>query len=292
MKKLVAFFSFLPLVASLAGCNNQTLADGVFTIGFEAAYPPFNWTTTTKDEGAVVIANSDFLGMGKTYAAGYDVMIASHIASELDYDLQVRKISWDGLIPALNSGNIDAIIAGMTDTEARRSSVAFSDPYYESELVMLVRTSGAFALATSIDDFAGATLAAQIGTVQNDIIIDYASDDGEDDELFVSGLIAGTPYETYPDALLALLEPNSGLDGVLAERPIADAIMAEHGAVLTMIEFFDGEVYDANFLITVSVAVRHEDVELLDDINAVLANLSETTRVEWMGQAIIASNNQ
>jgi ABC-type amino acid transport substrate-binding protein len=292
MKKLVALFAFLPLVASLVGCNNQTLADGVFTIGFEAAYPPFNWTTTTKDEGAVVISNSGFLGMGKNYAAGYDVMIASHIAEELDYGLQVRKISWDGLIPALNSKNIDAIIAGMTDTEARRTSVAFSDPYYESELVILVRTSGAFASATSIEDFAGAKLAAQIGTVQNDIIIDYATDDGEDDELYVSGLIAGTPYETYPDALLALLEPNSGLDGVLAERPIADAIMAEYGDVLTLIEFFDGEEYDSNFLITVSVAVRHEDADLLNDINSVLAGLSEATRVDWMSDAIAASNAQ
>ncbi len=292
MKKFAALLTLALVVAPLTGCKTQTLEDGVLTIGLECGYAPFNWTTTTKSEGAVAIANSGFLGFGKSYCAGYDITVASHIAEELGYSLRVRKIAWDGLIPALQSSNIDAIIAGMTDTPTRRESVSFTTPYYASQLVMLVRTSGEFATATTIDDFAGATLAAQIGTVQNDLIEDYADDAGEEGDLYVPGLVAGTAYETYPDALLALLEANSGIDGVLAERPIGEAMLAQYPTQLTMVEFYSApEVYDENFVITVSVALRHEDTALLADINTILAALDQTTRTSWMNAAIIADKD-
>ena len=119
MKKLAALFSILLVSASLTGCQTKTLEDGVLTVGLECGYAPFNWTTTTRSDDSVAIANSGFLGFGKSYCSGYDITIAKHMADELGYDLQVRKISWDGLIPALQSGNIDAIIAGMTDTASR-----------------------------------------------------------------------------------------------------------------------------------------------------------------------------
>ncbi len=288
MKKLFAFLLAWPLLASLSACGGGTLEDGVFTIGLEAAYAPFNWTTVDQDLG-VPIANSGFLGLGRTYVAGYDVDIAQYIAEDNDFDLQVRKIAWDGLIPALQSGSIDAIVAGMTDTPARRESVSFSAPYYESHLVMVVRLDGSYTAATSIDDFAGAYLAAQVGTVQNDLIIDYATDEGEDD-LYVEGLIAGTPYETYPDALLALLEANSGLDGVLAEEPIGAAMVAQYPDELVLVEFWaDETTYDDHFVISVSIAVRHEDADLLVAIDATLLTLDTATRIQWMQEAITAS---
>lgn len=289
MKKQLTLALALPMLLTLSSCGNRTLNDGVFTIGLEAAYAPFNFTTSNATD--TPIANSGFLGIGKTYVAGYDVSVASFIASDNGYELQARKISWDGLIPALQSGHIDAIIAGMTDTEARRQSVSFSTPYYESDLVMLVRSDSPFALATAIDDFSGARIAAQIGTVQNDLIIDYATDDGQDDELFVPGLIAGTPYETYPDALLALLQPNSGLDGVLAERPIAASMLAEYSSQLALVEFWQSEtIYDPDFQISVSIAVALGADDLLEKINASLEKISVQTRLEWMDAAVIRSN--
>lgn len=289
MKKHLTFALALPMLLTLSSCGNRTLNDGVFTIGLEAAYAPFNFTTSNATD--TPIANSGFLGIGKTYVAGYDVSVASFIASDNGYELQARKISWDGLIPALQSGHIDAIIAGMTDTEARRQSVSFSTPYYESDLVMLVRSDSPFALATAIDDFSGARIAAQIGTVQNDLIIDYATDDGQDDELFVPGLIAGTPYETYPDALLALLQPNSGLDGVLAERPIAASMLAEYSSQLALVEFWQSEtIYDPDFQISVSIAVALGADDLLEKINTSLEKISLQTRLEWMDAAVIRSN--
>ena len=284
MKKLAALLSLLLLMTPLVGCGTQTLEDGVLTIGLECGYAPFNWTTTSGGEDNVAIANSGFLGIGRTYCAGYDIAVAQHIADELGYTLRVRKISWDGLIPALNSGNIDAIIAGMTDTPSRRESVSFTTPYYESQLVMLVRANGDYADAANIDDFAGARLAAQVGTVQDDLIGEFAEE--------IDGLVHGTPYETYPDALLALLEANSGLDGVLAERPIAEAMLANYPTELAMIEFFSApDVYDEDFVITVSIAVRQSDTALRDAMNAVLASLTVATRIEWMEAAIAADKD-
>lgn len=292
MKKLAALLSLLLFLVPLSGCGTKTLEDGVLTIGLECAYAPFNWTTTSKGEGAVAIANSGFLGIGRTYCAGYDVAIATHVAQELGYRLQIRKISWDGLIPALNSKNIDAIIAGMTDTPTRRESAAFTTPYYESQLVMLVRKNSSYATAQTIDDFAGAKLSAQLGTVQNDLIIDYAHNSQEEGDLYVPGLVAGIPYETYPDALLALLEVNSGLDGVLAERPIGEAMLAQYPTQLAMVEFFSApEVYDDNFVITVSIAIRKQDTALRDAMNAVLAALDVNTRISWMETAIAADKD-
>ncbi|HAK05334.1 MAG TPA: hypothetical protein DCM23_01360 [Firmicutes bacterium] len=289
MKKLISSLLIIPIIATLSSCGTATLEDGVLTIGLEAAYAPFNWTTTSK-ENAVPLENSGFLGIGRAYVAGYDVRIATEVATISGYELQARKLSWDGLIPALQSGHIDAIIAGMTDTPSRRESVNFTAPYYQSDLVMVVRSDGSFVDASSIDDFSGARLAAQIGTIQQDLIEDYARDDGEDD-LFVPGLIASTPYETYPDALLALLEPSSGLDGVLAERPIAEAMLNEYDSTLSLVEFFINETdYNPDFQISVSIAVRHEDTQLLNQLNDALEDIDETTRQAWMQEAILASN--
>lgn len=285
MKKIAALLSLLLLVIPLGGCSgNKTLEDGVLTIGLECDYAPFNWTSTSKVDGSVVISNSGFLGIGKTYCAGYDIKIASKVAEELGYTLQVRKMSWKGLIPALNASNIDAIIAGMTDTPLRRESVSFTSPYYESELVMVVNASSIYATATSIYDFENATLTAQMGTVQSDLIAEIAGADAED-ELYVPGLKSATPYETYPNALNMILERNSNIDGVLAERPVGEAMIDAHPESLVMINL--GEI-DENFIITVSIALRKADTDLRDAINAVLASISNETRTSWMEAAIAA----
>lgn len=279
MKKALSLVAVAPIVASLAGCSGS-LETGVLTVGMECAYAPFNWTATTASDTSVTIANSGFLGLGANLCDGYDVQVAQHIADELGYELRVRQISWDGLIPALQSGTIDAIIAGMTDTPERRESVSFTAPYYASELVMLVRQDGTFVDSTVIADFAGANLAAQLGTVQQDLLEDLATD---------NGYTVNTPYETYPAALQALLTASVGLDGVLAERPIAEEMLAAYPEELALVEFYlDETTYDPDWLITVSVALRQSDTELLTDIDEVLEGLTPSTRVEWMEAAIAA----
>ena len=95
-----------------------------FKVGLEAAYPPFNWTQLDDSNGAVPIDGS------KEFAGGYDVEIAKQIADGLGKELVIVKTEWDGLLPSLLSGKIDAIIAGMSPTEDRKKSIDFSDNYY------------------------------------------------------------------------------------------------------------------------------------------------------------------
>ncbi|MRC26450.1 transporter substrate-binding domain-containing protein, partial [Bacillus thuringiensis] len=78
------------------------------------------------------------------YAGGYDVEIAKKIAEDLGKKLVIVKTEWDGLIPALESGKIDAVIAGMSPTAERKETIDFSDNYYKSELVMVVKKGGKY----------------------------------------------------------------------------------------------------------------------------------------------------
>jgi ABC-type amino acid transport substrate-binding protein len=278
MKKHSALFAVMPALV-LASCGTQApaLDDGILTVGLECGYAPFNWTTTTATDTSVAIADSPFL------CDGYDVQISSYLAEELGVNLQIRKIEWDGLIPSLTSGNIDAIIAGMTDTPIRRQTISFSDPYFETRSVMIVLPNSPFASATTVEDFTGARVVAQAGTIQNDLIAELVDSDG---------WIQGTAYPTYPDALTALLSGSSGFDAILAELPFAEQMVSQLGNVIEVITLVDeeGELND-DFLVTVSVGVRKSDTALLEGIQTALASLSEATRLAWMSASSEAAAN-
>lgn len=110
---------------------------GTLKVGMECAYKPYNWTDIDGASlGAVEIAGEGSEGM---YANGYDVQIAKYIANKLGMKLEVYAIEWDSLIPALNSGTVDAIIAGMSPTAERDEEIDFSDTYYESNLVIIYK---------------------------------------------------------------------------------------------------------------------------------------------------------
>lgn len=99
----------------------------------ECAYAPYNWSQTKADGGAVKIAGSN------EYAYGYDVMMAKKLADSMGADLEIHKIEWDGLAPAVVSGKIDAAIAGMSITSKRKETVDFTKPYYYATVVALVK---------------------------------------------------------------------------------------------------------------------------------------------------------
>ena len=110
---------------------------GTFRVAMECAYEPYNWTETeAKSVGAVAITGEGKEGL---YANGYDVQIAQYIANKLGMTLEVCSYEWDSLIPALQSGNVDAIIAGMSPTAEREEEIDFTDVYYESNLVVIYK---------------------------------------------------------------------------------------------------------------------------------------------------------
>ena len=106
------------------------------SVSMECAYDPFNWTQTTDVNGAVPIE-----GQNGLYANGFDVQISKYIAAELGMELVVVANEWDSLIPAVRSGNVDAVIAGMSPTEERAEVVDFTDCYYSSNLVLITTKS-------------------------------------------------------------------------------------------------------------------------------------------------------
>ena len=110
---------------------------GVLRIGMECAYEPYNWTDISGASfGAVPISGEGKSGL---YANGYDVQIARYIANRLGMELEIYSIEWDSLLPALESGAIDAIAAGMSPTAERAEQIDFTDTYYESNLVVIIR---------------------------------------------------------------------------------------------------------------------------------------------------------
>ncbi len=113
-------------------------SNGTLKIAMECAYKPFNWAQMNDKNGAVPISGQGMEGM---YANGYDVQIAKYIAAELGMALEIYSIEWDSLIPAVNAGTVDGIIAGMSPTEDREKEVDFTKCYYNSNLVIIYKVS-------------------------------------------------------------------------------------------------------------------------------------------------------
>lgn len=120
--------------ALVLSSDNTDISNGTLKIAMECAYQPFNWTQTTDVNGAVEIS-----GMAGSYANGYDVQVAKYIAAELGMSLEIYALEWDALIPAVQSGTVDGIIAGMSPTAEREESVDFTECYYNSNLVIVIK---------------------------------------------------------------------------------------------------------------------------------------------------------
>ena len=260
-KKLFAIILALVVFAVFG----SVCAKDTFTVGLECNYAPFNWTQTDDSNGAVPISG----GMG--YCGGYDVEIAKIIANALDKELVISKIEWDGLILAVNSGKIDAVIAGMSPTEERKASVDFSDPYYESDLVIVVKADGQYADAKTLADFSGAKITAQLNTFYDTVVEQ------------IPGEKHMTAMETFPAMIVAL---NSGkIDGYISERPGAVSAQ-ESNPGLTFVEFAEGDGFEASPEdVAISVAMK-KGTDMMADVNKALAELSKETRQEMMDAAV------
>ncbi len=137
MEQIVTLASGGEVTEFAVSCPAPATTTGVLRVGMECAYEPYNWTDMDGESlGAVPISGEGKEGL---YANGYDVQIAQYIANSLGLKLEIYSIEWDSLLPALESGTIDAIAAGMSPTAERAQQIDFSDTYYESNLVVIIR---------------------------------------------------------------------------------------------------------------------------------------------------------
>jgi ABC-type amino acid transport substrate-binding protein len=121
------------LTLALQSANTDT-SNGTLRVSMECAYNPFNWTQTNDANGAVRYGEN-------LYANGYDVQIAKFIAAELGMKLEIVQYEFDSMVNAVKSGNVDAIIAGMSPTAERLQEIDFTTCYYKSELVIIYKKS-------------------------------------------------------------------------------------------------------------------------------------------------------
>ena len=137
MEQIVTLASGGTVTEFAVHCDAPATTTGTLKIGMECAYEPYNWTDTEGTPlGAVPISSE---GQSGLYANGYDVQIAQYVANRLGLKLEIYAMEWDSLIPAVNSGAIDAIVAGMSPTAERSEQIDFTDTYYESNLVVIIR---------------------------------------------------------------------------------------------------------------------------------------------------------
>ncbi|WHY00708.1 transporter substrate-binding domain-containing protein [Neobacillus sp. DY30] len=267
------FTIFILLLVStmllLAGCGtskssgSESSEDNTFKVGLEAGYAPFNWTQNDDSNGGVKINGSS------EYAGGYDVEIAKKVAEGLGKELVIVKTEWDGLVPALTSGKIDAIIAGMSPTAERKETIDFSDTYYTSNLVMVVKKGSKYENATSIQDFKGAKVTAQLNTFHYSVI----------DQ--IKGVDKKTAMDNFPAMRVAL---ESGMiDGYVSERPEGVSASAANENYV-MVEFEEGFKTSAD---DTAIAVGLEKgSDLTKKINDILKGISEEERTSIMDNAI------
>lgn len=252
------------IVLALALCATAAFAEGEFRVGMECNYAPFNWTQTNESEGAVAIAAGG-------YADGYDVRIAQRIADALGKELVIVKTEWDGLTMSLMSGKIDAIIAGMSPTAERQMTIDFTDPYYESDLVVVVKASGAYAGAKSLADLTGAKITGQLNTFHYTVV----------DQ--IPQVQKMTAMETFPAMIVALSA--GAIDGYVSERPGAVSAVASNPD-LTFVEFDEGAGFEASPE-DVAIAVGLvKGSELREPINEILAGISREDRQAIMDEAV------
>ena len=279
MKKTKKFVTSLLVAAtvavsafSLASCGGAAGAKdlekvqekGTIVVGMECAYAPYNWAQTTANEYTVAIQNN-------MYADGYDVQVAKKIAEHLGVTLVIQPLEWDGLIPALNANSIDLVIAGMSPTAERKESIDFSDTYYDSNLVMVIRADGNYTNATKISDFAGAKITGQLNTFHYSVI----------------DQIAGVQKQTaLPDFAALTSSLKSGtIDGYVCEKPGAVSAVTAYSE-FQYIEFAEGNGFKCNPEdASISVGLRKGST-LTEKVNEALAKISKAEREKMMENAI------
>ncbi|AMB98798.1 amino acid ABC transporter permease [Aerococcus urinaehominis] len=251
--------------------NQELETPGVLRVGMEANYAPFNWSQTNDNDGAIAISNSN-----GEYANGYDVQMAKLIADRLGLKLEIVKSEWDGLPPAVQSGKIDAIIAGMSPTPERLEQIDFSNSYYDSNIVLVVRKDSPYAQAKSLADFNGAKVTGQLNTFHYDLIEQ------------IPGVDQQTALDSFPTMISSVLSGKS--DAYVSEKPGALAAVAANDE-LSFVEFPPNQGFDLGQLTTdISVGLR-KNSKLTPVINEVLATIPQADRDQLM-EDMVALNER
>lgn len=267
-RKIIALVLAMAMCLGFAACSNSSEDDNVLRVAMECAYAPYNWSQSDDSNGAVPISGTN------DYAYGYDVMMAKLIAEHLGMELEIVKLDWDSLVPAVASGDVDMVIAGQSITADRLEVVDFSDPYFYASIVTLTKADSAYASATSVADLAGATCTSQLGTIWYDVCLPQ-----------IPGANILTAQETAPAMLVAL--ESGAVDLVVTDMPTALAATAVYSDFV-LLDFTGtaGEFEVSEEEINLGISIKKGNTELLNAVNEVLATLTVEDYEAMMADAI------
>lgn len=270
----------LTIIITMSGCGANSQGGGAsgaagsaassageqaeLKVGLECDYAPFNWTQVDDKNGAVAIGDG-------TFAGGFDVEIAKKIAEGLNRKLVIVKTEWDGLLPGITSGKIDAIIAGMSPTAERKESIDFSDNYYLSDLVIVVKKDSEYANAKSLEDFQNARITGQQNTFHYTVIDQITDVDKQ------------TAMGDFPTMIASLTAGK--IDGYVSERPGAISATISNPA-LTFIGFEEGMGFDYSPDDAAIAVGLKKNSDLTSGINKILAGISNADRQQLMENAV------
>ena len=267
-RKIIAIVLAMVMCLCFAACGKTEETGDVLRVAMECAYAPYNWTQADDSNGAVPISGTN------DYAYGYDVMMAKLIAESMGKELEIVKLDWDSLVPAVMSGDVDLVIAGQSITAERLEVVDFSDPYFYASIVTLTKADSAYASAASVADLAGATCTSQLGTIWYDICLPQ-----------IPNANILTAQETAPAMLVAL--ESGAVDLVVTDMPTALAATAVYSDMV-LLDFTgtEGEFEVSDEEINLGISMKKGNTELLEAVNGVLGGLTVEDYEAMMADAI------
>jgi len=279
MRRLFSLMLSLLMLLTLASCSSDA-DDGagqsggesgdtpVLKVAMECGYAPYNWTQPTDEHGAVPIKDSP------DFAYGYDVMMAKLIAEKLGYELEIVKLDWDSLVPAVQAGTVDCVIAGQSITSERLEMVDFTTPYYYASIVGLTRADSEYAAAEGLAGLKGVTCTSQLNTVWYDVCLPQI----EDADIL--------PAQESASAMLVSLDAGK-CDLVVTDMPTAMAACEVYEDFVLLDFAGSGDDFAVSEEeINIGISLQKGNTELLNAINGVLAELTVDDFTEMMEQAI------
>ena len=248
--------------------EETTTSSNTLKVAMECGYAPYNWTQTTDANGAVRISGST------EYAYGYDVMMAKLIAEKLGKDLEIVKLDWDSLVPAVQSGTVDCVIAGQSITSDRLQMVDFTTPYYYASIVCLVNEESKYESAQGISDLKGAVCTSRQNTVWYDVCLPQIEN---------ANILPA--QESAPAMLVALSAGR--VDLICTDMPTAQAALVAYPS-FRLLDFTSS---NDNFVVSqeeinIGISVSKSNPELTAAINEVLATLTVDDFNAMMDEAI------
>lgn len=248
-----------------AGEAKTGVEDGVLTVAMECAYAPYNWSQSDDSNGAVPIKDS------KEYANGYDIMMAKKICEKNGWELEVVRLEWSSLVPAVQTGAVDAVIAGQSMTEERMKEVDFAGPYLYASIVCMTKKDSAFANAKTLAELKGAKCTSQSETIWYTTCLPQ-----------IDGAEVLAPQESAPTMLMAL--ETGAVDFICTDMPTAQGALIAYNdlKILDLPETaFDVDEGDIN----IGVSVKKGNTELKDMINSALEGMTKDDFDALMAEA-------